>query len=894
MNRLPKGFLPLVQVPSRTTPDPAPPAKQAPVSISTNPEAPALKRVAIVSPTLQMGGAENMARTLARGLEAIGHQVELVDASQQTPDLDQVEATIWWGQVFTEKPPGSIYVIHSPGGNVPAELEASKDLIDHAVAVCQQGVELAQSMGLEATRIWNGVEAPSQPPQRPVRHTPTDPFVIGYVGRYAAGKGLDRVIKALPLLPENVRFRTFGEGITKDSLLELARRHHVDHRLDLGGRVEDVYRPLADFDCLIIASDYEGMPLAAAEAAQAGVPIVHCGQGDLPVLFKEATGTGIQVRPDPHSIAGGIMRLVEDPELAKELGQHTHTRHHTSAHRMAEQYARLIRKLRPDMTREITAFVITSGEPSTRECISRLERQTVRVKVDVIENVSPMWAAFDQMHKRVQTPFFVQVDADMMLEPDAIETLYNGITEAGPKCGQFVGWLWGDAERTALTGCKIYRTEIATRYPYTESLSCEWPHFKAMEADGFKMEIPYPMPTTRAGCIGLHYSLQSEAMAFDRWKRLMGKWRKAPDLMGWFTRFPRSLWEQAKENPKARAAVAGAIVGLSGPLPEDKESDASQRDYSPDRISWLLSDYSKGPTELSLYLTARCNHRCTWCRNQQVGTYKAPDLKPAQVERALKTYPTINSVCLAGFGEPLLHPDMDGIFGAIGQGIFTDITTNGSLLLERIEDIKKWSPSIVSVSLNAPNAEAHKATTRATTWQTILDGIEAVQEAGIPVRLTSVMTTRNVGQLPEFIALANSLEAQILFFNLLPHGDIDDAGFLRKVISTKSTRALAAIASAKQLPEAKGIVARWPVVLDLDATSQTCPKLCPSPFHFMGIDGTGKVTGCSRIEPPGERWGHLHETSWVREPYNRLRGAMWGDGDLPAQCLRCWGAWGWK
>ena len=62
--------------------------------------------------------------------------------------------------------------------------------------------------------------------------------------------------------------------------------------------------------------------------------------------------------------------------------------------------------------------------------------------------------------------------------------------------------------------------------------------------------------------------------------------------------------------------------------------------------------------ELTLYLTSRCNHRCVECRRQHGEKPTAPEVTRALVEHCLVRWPDIASVCIAGFGEPLLAANL--------------------------------------------------------------------------------------------------------------------------------------------------------------------------------------------------------------------------------------------
>jgi len=74
---------------------------------------------------------------------------------------------------------------------------------------------------------------------------------------------------------------------------------------------------------------------------------------------------------------------------------------------------------------DLTVFVISSGEEVEGECIKSLQSQNCEFKIKQIKGVTPMSKAFQSMPDNCKTAYFVQVDADMILDSDAIQTLYN-------------------------------------------------------------------------------------------------------------------------------------------------------------------------------------------------------------------------------------------------------------------------------------------------------------------------------------------------------------------------------------------------------------------------------------------------------------------------------------
>ncbi len=76
---------------------------------------------------------------------------------------------------------------------------------------------------------------------------------------------------------------------------------------------------------------------------------------------------------------------------------------------------------------DLTVFIISVGEDTSDECEEALTNQDCIFTIKRIRDTFPMSSAFQRMPDECETKYFVQVDSDMILEPTAIQTLYNGI-----------------------------------------------------------------------------------------------------------------------------------------------------------------------------------------------------------------------------------------------------------------------------------------------------------------------------------------------------------------------------------------------------------------------------------------------------------------------------------
>jgi hypothetical protein len=131
---------------------------------------------------------------------------------------------------------------------------------------------------------------------------------------------------------------------------------------------------------------------------------------------------------------------------------------------------------------EVTAVVLSIGEPTTARAIESVKRQTLPTNAIVlVRDVRPFHRALNQGVADVATPFFVQVDADMVLDPDCVERLAACLTETvGMVTGLLRDPLYGRVE-----AIKLFRTACVRRRPFRDSLSPDTDFAAEMTAQGW-------------------------------------------------------------------------------------------------------------------------------------------------------------------------------------------------------------------------------------------------------------------------------------------------------------------------------------------------------------------------------------------------------------------------
>jgi glycosyltransferase involved in cell wall biosynthesis len=201
------------------------------------------------------------------------------------------------------------------------------------------------------TTILNGVDPERfrfQQDQRELRRrldVPTDRPLVVSVGRLTRQKGYPHLLAALALIPPPERPLTLiaGDGPDRHDLELQAKALQLVPDVRFLGNRHDVPALLAAADVFVMASLWEGIPLALLEAMASGLPsVVTAVGGNLEVI--EDGGSGFIVpAADELALAEALRRLLREPEQRQRLGQAARERfrRHFSLQRFVEAHERL-------------------------------------------------------------------------------------------------------------------------------------------------------------------------------------------------------------------------------------------------------------------------------------------------------------------------------------------------------------------------------------------------------------------------------------------------------------------------------------------------------------------------------------------------------------------------
>jgi glycosyltransferase involved in cell wall biosynthesis len=190
---------------------------------------------------------------------------------------------------------------------------------------------------------------------RPPRHDPAEvrrtlgigadvPVVLS-VARLVEQKRPDVLVDAFGQVPAPAVLLMAGSGPLREQTQQRVEAARLADRVRLLGDRDDVDRLLAAADLLVLASDWEGLPMALLEAMSAGVPVVATAVDG---VVRACADAGVLVpRRDPAALGAALRDLLADPARRAALSDAGRARvaAHYSPAAMAAGYGALYAEL---------------------------------------------------------------------------------------------------------------------------------------------------------------------------------------------------------------------------------------------------------------------------------------------------------------------------------------------------------------------------------------------------------------------------------------------------------------------------------------------------------------------------------------------------------------------
>ena len=250
----------------------------------------------------------------------------------------------------------------------------------------------------------------------------------------------------------------------------------------------------------------------------------------------------------------------------------------------------------------------------------------------------------------------------------------------------------------------------------------------------------------------------------------------------------------------------------------------------------LVDRFGRVHDDLRLSVTDRCNLRCVYCMPADGMTFlpRAEILsfeeitRVARVARALG----VRSVRLTG-GEPLVRRGICDLVARIAALGFDDValTTNAMMLSPMAQQLAAAGLRRVNVSCDSLRPERFSAIRRRGKLETVLDAMDAAEDAGLsPMKVNVVLLRgRNDDEILDFAAFARETGRVVRFIEYMP---LDADGAWERA----------------RLVPGREVVERVSAVWPLEAVQQDGDPAPADRYRFA--DGKGEIGVISTVTEP--------------------------------------------
>ena len=199
--------------------------------------------------------------------------------------------------------------------------------------------------------------------------------------------------------------------------------------------------------------------------------------------------------------------------------------------------------------------------------------------------------------------------------------------------------------------------------------------------------------------------------------------------------------------------------------------------------SKLIDNYGRIAKKLRVSVTDRCNMRCGYCmpKNNTKWFDTTEVLSFEEIIRLSSIFANlgVEKIRITG-GEPLVRPSIENLIKSIAKIRHIKsigLTTNGLLLLERVEALKSSGLNNVNISLDSFKEDRFKMMTGINGLGKVISSIQKAKDAGFDVKINTVVVRGwNDDEVVEFANFARRTGITVRFIEFMP---LDGTGIWR-------------------------------------------------------------------------------------------------------------------
>ncbi len=197
----------------------------------------------------------------------------------------------------------------------------------------------------------------------------------------------------------------------------------------------------------------------------------------------------------------------------------------------------------------------------------------------------------------------------------------------------------------------------------------------------------------------------------------------------------------------------------------------------------LRDNFGRIHNYLRVSLTDKCNLNCIYCNPSRSAIKSIPKsdiLSFDEILRLIKIFVNkfgINKLRFTG-GEPFARKGIMEFFAQLAplikeQGIYTGITTNGTLLKDNLPLIKEYNIHNLNISLDSLNPDTFKKMTGSSDFNNVITAIDRALALGFDNLKINAVVIRGINdnELLDFVRFAAEKNVNVRFIEFMPFTD---------------------------------------------------------------------------------------------------------------------------
>ena len=197
-------------------------------------------------------------------------------------------------------------------------------------------------------------------------------------------------------------------------------------------------------------------------------------------------------------------------------------------------------------------------------------------------------------------------------------------------------------------------------------------------------------------------------------------------------------------------------------------------------MTQLIDKFGRDIRYLRISVTDRCDLRCAYCMSEKMKFLPRSELltleELAKIAHKFIDF-GVQKIRISG-GEPLVRRDVMELFADISPRLGQDrsdltFTTTAARLDKHADRLASLGIKRINISLDSLIEETFTKISKRNALPQVLNGIRAAKEAGLKVKINTVLFPENINEIPHMLRWAHGQGFDMSLIEIMPMGQTD-------------------------------------------------------------------------------------------------------------------------